>query len=135
MTLHRKLLRISHTYTKIKSPSNARHIKRFNHFAKSFLGKIFKIPSSQRNIRWYVNIESMLSELKIVLMENTISMEFVDCLLTISKDLFQKEEHGMERVTDEDNADTWTHSVLSWDLNICSEFIEAMWIKTPCFDK
>ncbi|GIX92439.1 hypothetical protein CEXT_121271 [Caerostris extrusa] len=57
------------------------------------------------NIRWYVNIESMLSELKIVLMENKISMEFAECLLTISKDLFQKEEHGMERVTHRDNAD------------------------------
>ncbi|GIX93988.1 hypothetical protein CDAR_594221 [Caerostris darwini] len=100
-----------------------------------------QLPSSlvlctyKRNIRWYVNIESMLSGLKIVLMENKISMEFVECLLTISKDLFQKEEHGIERVTDRDNADTWTHSVLSRDLNICSEVIEAMRITPPCFHK
>ncbi|GIX93584.1 hypothetical protein CEXT_200071 [Caerostris extrusa] len=74
--------------------------------SRNFVGKNLKIPSFQRNIRWYVNIESMLSELKIVLMENKIAMEFAECLLTISKDLFQKEERGMERVTDKDNADT-----------------------------
>ncbi|GIX92438.1 hypothetical protein CEXT_121261 [Caerostris extrusa] len=53
---------------------------------ETLLGKIFKIPSFQRNIRWYLNIQSMLSELKIVLMENKISMEFAECLLTISKE-------------------------------------------------